>query len=131
MLLLKPNTWIIVANGATVRLLRNDGNATNVKLVEETAPGLDDPDVGPHGSQPHSTDIGEASFNRQLALWLNNQALNHRFDHLVLVADPISMGELRPQLHQEVSRRTQAEVVKDWTNLTLSDIEKALDAVDG
>lgn len=130
-MLLKPNTWIIVANGGTVRHLRNAGNATEVKLREEEAPKLDDNDTGPHGSQPQSTDIGEATFNRLLALWLNNQALNHGFDHLVLVADPTSMGELRPQLHKEVNDRLQAEVVKDWTKLDIAGIEKALEALDG
>lgn len=131
MLLLKPNTWIVVANGGNVRLLRNAGNATDVKLREEDSPRLDQPDVGPSGSQPQSSDIPEATFNRQLALWLNNQALNHGFDHLVLVADPISMGELRPQLHQEVSARLQAEITKDWTNHSIEQIEKGLDAIDG
>jgi len=131
MLLLKPNTWIITANGGTVRWLRNAGNATEVRLVEETTPDLDAAAVGPSGSQPQGADIAEATFNRKLALWLNHQALTHRFDHLVLVADPISMGEIRPQLHQEVGTRMQAEITKDWTNLTLKEIEKALDAVDG
>lgn len=131
MLLLKPNTWIVIANGGTVRLLRNAGNATEVKLREEQTPRLDQLDVGPSGSQPQSSDIGEATFNRQLALWLNNQALNHGFDHLVLVADPVSMGELRPQLHSEVSTRIQAEVTKDWTNMDIAQITRALDALDG
>lgn len=131
MLLLKPNTWIVVANGGSVRLLRNAGNATEVYLQEQDMPDLDDPHLGPSGSQPQSVDIAEATFNRKLALWLNNQALNHGFDHLVLVADPISMGELRPLLHQEVTARTQAEITKDWTNLGLKEIQKALDAIDG
>lgn len=130
-MLLKPNTWIVIANGGTVRLLRNAGNATAVQLHEEPAPALDAADTGPSGSQPQSADIGEASFNRQLALWLNKQALEHRFEHLVLAADPTSMGELRPQLHKEVSARTRVEVTKDWTNLGLEQITKALDALDG
>ena len=49
-MLLKPNTWIVVANGGTVRHFRNAGNATEVKLREEEAPKLDDNDTGPHGS---------------------------------------------------------------------------------
>ncbi|KRG75088.1 hypothetical protein ABB30_12945 [Stenotrophomonas ginsengisoli] len=131
MLLLKPNTWIVVANGGSVRLLHNAGNASGVRLQEQDMPDLDDPHLGPSGSQPQSVDIAEATFNRKLALWLNNQALNHGFEHLVLVADPISMGELRPLLHQQVNARTQAEITKDWTNLGLKEIQKALDAIDG
>lgn len=131
MLLLKPSTWIVVANGGSVRLLRNAGNASEVRLQEQDMPDLDDPHLGPSGSQPQSVDIAEATFNRKLALWLNNQALNHGYEHLVLVADPISMGELRPLLHQQVNARTQAEITKDWTNLGLKEIEKALDAIDG
>ena len=125
-MLLKPHTWIVIANGAHVRLLRNTGTATAVKLAEEAAPVLDDPDVGPSGSQPQGANLAEAAFNRRLALWLSNQALNHRFEQLVLVADPVSMGELRPQLHPQVSALTLAEITKDWTRLGIKDVEQAL-----
>ena len=64
------------------------------------------------------------------ALWLNQQALNQRFEHLVLVADPASMGELRPQLHPQVSARTRAEITKDWTRLGIQDIAQALAQVE-
>lgn len=74
--------------------------------------------------------LAEAAFNRRLALWLNNQALNHRFEQLVLVADPVSMGELRPQLHPQVSTRTLAEITKDWTRLGIQDIARALAQVE-
>ena len=129
-MLLQPHTWIVIANGARVRLLRNAGNATAVKLAEEAAPVLDDPDVGPSGSQPQDANLAETAFNRRLALWLNQQALNQRFEHLVLVADPASMGELRPQLHPQVSARTRAEITKDWTRLGIQDIAQALAQVE-
>lgn len=93
------------------------------------APRLDAPDVGPSGSQPQDVNLGEASFNRQLARWLNQQALDHRFEQLVLAADPVSLGELRPQLHPEVRARLVAEVAKDWTNLPLEQIEQAVQAL--
>ena len=129
-MLLKPHTWIVIVNGARVRLLRNTGTATAVKLAEEAAPVLEDTDVGPSGSQPQGANLAEAAFNRRLALWLNNQALNHRFEQLVLVADPVSMGELRPQLHPQVSTRTLAEITKDWTRLGIQDIARALAQVE-
>lgn len=56
-MLLQPHTWIVIANGARVRLLRNAGNATAVKLAEEAAPVLDDADVGPSGSQPQDANL--------------------------------------------------------------------------
>lgn len=101
-----------------------------MKLAGEAAPVLEDTDVGPSGSQPQGANLAEAAFNRRLALWLNNQALNHRFEQLVLVADPVSMGELRPQLHPQVSMRTLAEITKDWTRLGIQDIARALAQVE-
>ena len=48
------------------------------------------------------------------------------FEHLVLVADPTTLGEMRPQLHHETKQRMLAEVAKDWTNEPLEKVEKAL-----
>ena len=45
---------------------------------------------------------------------------------VVLVADPATLGEMRPQLHQETRQRMLAEIAKDWTNVPLEQVEKAL-----
>lgn len=129
MSLIPARTWVVVADGRTVRLLNNVGSETALKLHQEPAPSLENNDAGPSGAQPRDNDTGEAVFVKQLADWLNRQALANRFEHLVLVTDASTLGEIRPQLHKEVQARTLAEIAKDWTNMPLADIEKALDAL--
>lgn len=128
MSLIPPGTWVVVANGRSVRVLRNVGTETHLKLHQDPTPALDTENVGPSGQQPKENDTGEAAFVKLLADWLNRQALAHRFERLVLVADSVSLGEIRPQLHKELQARLHAEIAKDWTNMPLDDIEKALNA---
>lgn len=128
MSLIPANTWVVVADGRDVRLLHNVGSETDLKLHQAPKPSLDENDSGPSGAQPPDNDTDEAVFVKKLANWINKQALTHKFEHLVLVADATSLGEIRPQLHKEVQSRLIAEIAKDWTNMPLADIEKALDA---
>ena len=128
MSLIPANTWVVVADGRDVRVLRNVGTETDLKLHQAPPPALDEADTGPSGAQPPDSDTDEAAFVKKVAHWINKQALTHKFEHLVLVADASSLGEIRPQLHKEVQSRLIAEIAKDWTNMPLADIEKALDA---
>ena len=45
---------------------------------------------------------------------------------LVLVADPQTLGRIRPQLHKEVQSRLVRDLAKDFTNAPLEDIQRAL-----
>lgn len=128
MSLIPANTWVVVADGREVRLLQNVGTESDLKLHQAEAPSLDETNTGPSGAQPPDNDTEEAVFVKKVANWLNKQALTHKFEHLVLVADASSLGEIRPQLHKEVQSRLIAEISKVWTNMPVADIEKALDA---
>ena len=130
MSMIPHNTLVVVADGRAARLFRNVGDESGLKLHQETT--LDASDAandGPAGSQPQDSDTGEAAFAKVLAHKVNQMALQHAFDHVVLVADPTTLGELRPQLHKEVAQRTMAEVAKDWTNTPLEQISSALQAL--
>lgn len=127
MSMIPHDTLVVVADGGAARLFRNAGDEAAIKLRQvETLDQADAAGEGPSGSQPQDTDVGEAAFARMLAARLNAAALRQGFGHLVLVADPTTLGELRPQLHKEVAARTLAEIAKDWTNTPLEQIERAL-----
>ena len=86
-------------------------------------------DDGPSGVQPAGDtgqQIDEATFAKQLAQQLNEGALKQRYAHVVLVADPRTLGEIRPQLHKETQARLVRELDRDLTNVPLPDIERAL-----
>lgn len=124
------DTMVVVADGEGARIFRNVGaeGALSLKQQEHVTPQNIN-DEGPSGSAPpeqthHQTD--EATFAKQLAHRLNHGALVKAYAHLVLVADPQTLGQMRPQLHKETLARMHGELAKDLTNSTLADIERAL-----
>lgn len=127
------DTWVVVADGGKARMLRNvggEGNALSLKQDEVLDAAAMDVE-GPSGRQPPETAgsyINEATFAKQLANRLNAAALKNEFSHLILVADPQTLGQIRPQLHQETTHRMVGELAKTFTNSPLADIERALKA---
>lgn len=127
-------TWVVVADGVHARLFHNVGKqgALQLKQAELMKPDLvDEQGQGPSGhrppeASPEQTD--EATFAKQLVHRLNTAALQHEYEHLFLIADPTTLGEIRPQLHVETSKRITGELAKTLTNSTLEDIEKILAA---
>lgn len=126
------DTWVVVADGNKARMLRNVGEGITLSLKQDQLLNAEDMDVeGPSGRQPPETAgsyIDEATFAKQLAHRLNAAALKDEYSHLILVADPQTLGQIRPQLHQEATRRMVGELAKTLTNSPLSDIERALKA---
>ncbi len=130
MLKIHPGCWVMVADGTEARLFTNVGNVTHVSLKQQqhVTPEnlLDD---GPSGRRPPEEDeqaSDEATFAKQLAQRLNSAALNNSFEHLVLMADPQTLGQMRPQLHMETQKRLTGEIAKTMTKAPLEDIERAL-----
>lgn len=124
------DAMVVVADGESARVFRNVGTDGALSLQQQdlvTAQNVDDD--GPSGSapseqSPQQTD--EATFAKQLAHRLNHGALTNAYAHLVLVADPQTLGQMRPQLHKETVQRMHGELAKTLTNSSLHDIERAL-----
>ncbi|MEO8365738.1 MAG: host attachment family protein [Pseudoxanthomonas sp.] len=121
---------VVVADGEGARMFRNRGDGKSISLHQhEMLELMNMDDDGPAGSMPGEStgkQIDEATFAKQLAHALNEGALKHRYEHLVLVADPGTLGRMRPLLHKEVTQRLVAELAKTLTNSPLEDIERAL-----
>lgn len=124
------DAMVVVADGTGARIFRNVGTDYKLSLKQQgQVTPQDINDDGPSGSAPaeqtgQQTD--EATFAKQLAHRINHGALTNAFAHLVLVADPQTLGQMRPQLHKETLQRMHAELAKTLTNSTLADIERAL-----
>ena len=124
------DAMVVVADGESARVFRNVGADGALSLQQQelvTAQNVDDD--GPSGSapteqSPQQTD--EATFAKQLAHRLNHGALTNAYAHLVLVADPQTLGQMRPQLHKETLQRLHGELAKTFTNSPVHDIERAL-----
>lgn len=126
---------VVVADGGSARVftnvgsdhaltLRQDGELTVQDVTEQGISGQ-----GPSGSVPKDmtvAQLNEATFAKQLAGQLNDDALKNRYAHLVLAADPQTLGRIRPLLHKETQARLIRELAKDYTNAPLEDIQRAL-----
>lgn len=124
------NTLVVVADGTGARLFRNVGEKGELSLRQDDVMEPI-PMNGPSGSAPSdmsSKQLEEATFAKQLAEWLNAGALKNAYADLVLIADPHTLGRVRPLLHKETESRLVSELAKTLTNAPLSDIERSLSA---
>lgn len=141
---LAKGTWVLVADGEKYLIYRNEGDEfqTDLGLVRVTEldnpptreQGTDRPgrmpDPGPGGrSAMEPTDWHRIEKERglaDLAERLDGWARRGRFEALVVIADPRSLGVLRDELSPQVKERVVAEINKDLTNQTVDRIEAAL-----
>ena len=124
------NTLVVVADGTGARFFRNSGHESKILL---SADGEFKPtnllDGGPAGMRPAESsnqETDEATFAKQLAKELYRRAHSGNFAALVLIADPQTLGQIRPTLHKEVQDRLVSEVGKTLTKASIADIQKAL-----
>jgi protein required for attachment to host cells len=122
------NALVVVADGTRARFFRNSGQGSNILLSSE-GEFKPHPLDGPSGRRPpessnHETD--EATFAKQLANELYHRAHSGNFAALILVADPQTLGQIRPTLHKEVQNRLVSEFHKTLTKASIADIQKAL-----
>lgn len=127
-----PNAFVVIASGAEAKFFVNNGKARDINLthVGNLSPqNLNDD--GPSGNRPPESsnqETDEATFAKQLAQHLYDKAHKGEFEHLVLVADPATLGETRPILHLEVKQRISLELAKTLINSPVDDIERSLSA---
>lgn len=122
------NTLIVVADGETAKLFRNvSGAKINIKTDGAMSLGYLD-DKGPSKLPVETSDKekDEATFAKHIATNLYEKAHKGDYEHLILIADPQTLGQIRPNLHDEVVKRIVLEIPKTLTNSTIEDIEKTL-----
>ncbi|SEQ66272.1 host attachment family protein [Thalassovita taeanensis] len=144
---LTQGTWVLVADGKKALFLENitDEKDPNLKVVRVQQ--QDNPRDGEQTSdRPGHTvtaggggrraamegadwhQIAEDTFAAEIADILYQRAHAGAFRHLVLVAPPKTLGELRKHLHAEVTACVVAEIAKDLTNHPMPEVEKLVKA---
>ncbi len=139
---MKPRTtWVLVADGARARVLKNDGPgsglvpALNFDYAASHAPtrdfGADKPGRGQGAggtaqhAKPPKVDwhtFEKHLFAKELAKALEDAMHKSAFDDLVLVAPPAALGELRLALSDGVTKRVAGELGKDLTHVSVHDL---------
>ncbi len=140
------NAWIMVADGEKAVFLRNltDAEDPHFEVIrkeeqenpsdrEQSAnrPGRKADNGTGQSSAMDDTDwheLAKERFADEMAERLYGFAHRGRFEKILLVAPPKTLGELRRKLHKEVESRVIGEVPKSMTNLPIDKIEDLLQA---
>lgn len=140
---LKHDAWVIVADGAKYLVLRNHGDDQFIDLRVIGKKEIDNPpaheqatdrpgrmpDDGHGKSALQETDwhvLEGQRFAKDLAADLMKWASSGRFQELVVIADPRTLGELRGAYADQLKEKLVAEIDKDFTNSPIEQIEMAL-----
>ena len=137
-------SWVMVADGEKAIFLKNVTDAENPNLEvirKEQQDNPPDREQGTHSpgrkadngvgqrSAMDDTDwheLAKERFADEMAELLYSLAHRGKFDEIVLVAPPKTLGELRKKLHKEVEAKVTGEVPKNLTNHPVNEIESLL-----
>ena len=130
-MLLPHGTVIALVDGRNFRLFRNSGNEQAAELQALPDPGLDtrNHSGGSHHSRPgnHADTLAAEDAHAIAATeWLNSQVLGHRLEHLVIIAAPRTLGEMRRHYHKQLERILMGELAKDLSGRNGPEILAAL-----
>ncbi len=146
---MKPTTtWILIADGARAHIFANHGPGKGIEVVDGTAfsadhrpdrelmsdkPGRSFESVGStrHAIQPHSDPHRELkrAFSERLAAMLDKKLSEKAYDRVILVAPPVTLGDLRSALSANVKAVVYAELDKDLTKTPVHELPGHLGAV--
>jgi len=130
--IVRKNAFVVVGTGEGAKFFRNVGDVNDIRL--QSAGHLDAGDMaddGPAGKSPpeqSGKESMEATFSKQLANQLYSMAHAGKYDDLILVLDPDTLGEVRPLLHKNVQDRLAFDLAKTLSNSSTDEIVKSLKA---
>ena len=130
-MLLPHGTVIALVDGHNFQLLRNAGNEATPELDPLPSPKLDthNHSNGSHHSSSGNnagTLVSEDAHAIAAVNWLNGQVLAHKIEHLVLIAAPRTLGEMRRHYHKQLEQVLMGELAKDLSGRKGPEILAAL-----
>ena len=138
-------TWIQIADGGHARILETIGHGHALSQVQDMAfetvlppsreLGTDRPartheSMGPAGrAVGEKTDLHrelKRSFAQETVARLEGGLAAKTFSRLVIVAPPVTLGDLRHAMSKALSDHVAAEVAKDLVQVAESDVSRTL-----
>jgi protein required for attachment to host cells len=137
------STWIVVGHRAGARIVAHTRSGLElVDTIEHAAGRLKDSEMGSdrpgrafssagpgrsaHSPHESARDHAAQGFANQLAETLRAARNEHRFDRLVLVAEPRFLGMLRASLDAATAALVHDEAHKDLAHVPLHDLRSHL-----
>ena len=125
---------VAVADGEILNLFRNAGDEATPQLAALPQADVSTENTGSGGrhhssaANPSDRQQGEDNFAAGTAGVLNKRVLDGMISHLVVVAAPRTLGELRKHYHKALSAILVGEIPKDMTGHSIADVEKTIAA---
>lgn len=143
---MKPNrTWVLIADGARARVLQNEGPGKGLEAIDRlvfhgdhaaTRDIVDDREGRTHQSHGPGRSAIDArsdphrelkkSFAHVLADAMAQELDAGAFDRLVIVASPVTLGDLRKVLAPKVAAKVIGELSQDLTKTPNGDVARHL-----
>lgn len=129
--MLATTALVVVADGTSAHLYKNVGHETiSLELLETVTPHSLTHDEGLGGNAPVEQsphERGEAAFITQLVHKLNAMALANALpEQVAIIADPNSLGQMRPLYHGALKQRIVTELAKTMVKSSPHDLAAAL-----
>ena len=141
-------TWLLLANGSNARVLENRGVGKGVHAIKDMVfneeakqpgdvfadrPGrvFDAGGAGRHSMEYASDPVREREkqFATNLCTRLAMAQAANKFDRLVVIAAPQTLGDLRAAMSADLTRSLHAEIDKDLTHVPTNQLPRHLDDV--
>jgi len=130
-MLLSPGTLVAVVDGEKLALFEHTGHR-GIVLSAKPTPAIADRVSGAAGrisseANPDNDTQAEDGFALGVTEVLNRMVLDHKVEHLLVIAAPKTMGQLRKGWHKETAARVVGEISKDLTGHTPEQIAAAIE----
>ncbi|MEN3974050.1 host attachment protein [Emcibacter sp. SYSU 3D8] len=125
---LPHGTIVAVIDGEHLELYRNSGDEAHPALDVMPAPKLDlhNKAAGTHhhtsSANPNGHLVAEDAHAAGVVDWLQTQVLAHKIDHLVVIAAPRTLGEMRLHYSKQLQGVLTQEIAKDLIGRSGSEI---------
>jgi protein required for attachment to host cells len=122
---------VAVVDGEKIALFENTGQQ-DIQLSAKPTPTIEDRASGAAGrisseANPDNDTQAEDGFAMGVADVLNKMVLINKVEHLLVIAAPKTLGQLRKGWHKETEARLVGELAKDLTGHSVEQIAAAIE----
>ena len=131
-MILNNGTLVAVTDGERLRLFHNKGHEPHLELVEIEDSVLEVARAGSGGrhrsstANPDESRLREDDFAGSVAGYLNHQALTEAYEHILVIADPRTLGEMRKHYQPSLRAKLAGEIGRDFVKHSVESLKHAL-----
>ncbi|CDX11716.1 putative attachment-related protein [Mesorhizobium plurifarium] len=132
-MILNNDTLVAITDGENLRLFHSKGHEPYIDLIEVENPILEMAHAGSGGrhrsstANPDESRVREDDFAGSVAAYLNEMAHQKDCEHILVIADPRTLGELRRHYRPALNAKLVGEIAKDFIKHSMMSIKSAIE----